>query len=113
MDKVRREAHESTFKKDLEQLQSGELDLVEYLARVRQKIQGTSAAFEERLAKYKRHMQDLKGASNKSNSLYHEVICERVDKDWADLMSQDSKMLQQEGRLQAFIEKLGVLEADE
>lgn len=76
---------------------------------VREKVQQTSANFEAKLANYKRHMQDLKGASNKNNSLYHEVVCERVDTDTADLASQDSKLLQQEGRLQAFIEKLAAL----
>ena len=59
-----------------------------------------------RLAGYKRSMQDLKGASSKNNSLYHEVICESVDKHWADLAGQDTILLQQEGRITALLENI-------
>ena len=51
-------------------------------------------------------MQDLKGASNKNNSLYHEVVSESVDKYWADLANQDTLLLQQEGRITALLDNI-------
>ena len=58
------------------------------------------------MAGYKRSMQDLKGASNKNNSLYHEVVSESVDKYWADLANQDTLLLQQEGRITALLDNI-------